>query len=515
MVVKIIIYVNIYDIMHTNINLQDNTNQYVYVVECNSQKNKSQISDLKYSIINDSIIFNDNISNMYRDENIWRENIANKLTNYIPELYNTSIITLYFPQYSIETYKTGFSYALTLNTWIHGKKIVFGTYIFNRADTFASDKVKTFYNNKYYECIQFEIINPWDLMYSDEWYEFRKNVCGEYQIDEAHALNSVGSILNITLYPVEDFSENFIMIDGYHGGQNSLNLSTDRNDFLNLYLKNNIDDKLTGEPAFICDLRFNNAYEGSLKDYICETYNINRFTMSYELVIGNENNLYGIYNSGTIINKPTTHWVFDKSQISPTFSNGLGWCEGINAIASINIMDMNGNSILYILSNPIPLTAELFKYFIGDSDPSNTAGFFILNGRKVNNVNLDKVNMYSYNINAVNKIEKKIVQINRPENSKSNIISPVFFSTQLLSDIIIHPEVTETICINLDAYKSKVDRFIIKIDGCLFQEIGRISSGVLFKIVGNNLQRQKMSGSYYILDQNSELVTTGKYNYVL
>ena len=176
---------------------------------------------------------------------------------------------------------------------------------------------------------------------------------------------------------------------------------------------------------------------------------------------------------------------------------------------------MNGNSILYILSNPIPLTAELFKYFIGDSDPSNTAGFFILNGRKVNNVNLDKVNMYSYNINAVNKIEKKIVQINRPENSKSNIISPVFFSTQLLSDIIIHPEVTETICINLDAYKSKVDRFIIKIDGCLFQEIGRISSGVLFKIVGNNLQRQKMSGSYYILDQNSELVTTGKYNYVL
>lgn len=500
--------------MYTNINLQDNTNQYMYVVEYKNQKHDSTISELKYSIVNDTIIFNDSISNICRNKNIWLENSVNKVTEYIPTVYNTSIISLYFPQFSIETYKNGMSYALTINTWIHGKEIVLGTYIFKRSDAIASEKVKTIYNDRYYECVNFEIINPWDLMYSDEWLEFRKNVCDEHQIDESHALNSVGSILNITLYPVENFSENYIMVNGFHGGQNSLKLSNDRNDFLNLHLYHNTNKKITDEPAFICDLKFNNAYTGSLKDYICETYNINRFITSYELVIGNDDDIYGVYNSGSIINNPPTSWMFKKTQISPSFGNGYGWKEGINVIASVDIMDMNGNSILYMLSNSVPFTAELFKYFVGTMDQSNPAGFFTLNGYKVNNINLDKVNMYSYNVNAVNKIEQKIVQINRPENSKSNIINPVFFSSQSLSDIIIHPEVTETICINLDAYKSKVDNFTLQLEGCHFHEIGRTVSGVLFKIIGNKLPNQKTSGSYYILDQNSEMITTGKYKYV-
>ena len=123
--------------------------------------------------------------------------------------------------------------------------------------------------------------------------------------------------------------------------------------------------------------------------------------------------------------------------------------------------------------------------------------------------------MHVYNINAVNKIEQKIVQLNRPENSKSNIVLPVFFKTRDLNDLILHPSVTETICINLDSFKSKVESFIIQIEGCDFKEIGRTNNGILFKIVGGSLPKQKHSGLYYILNQKSELISSGKYTYVL
>lgn len=501
--------------MYTNINLQDNTNQYIYVVEYKNQKHDSIISELKYSIVNDTIIFNDSISNICRNKNIWLENSANKVTEYMPSVYNTSIISLYFPQFSIETYKTGISYALTFNTWIHGKEIVLGTYIIRRSDAMAAKRIKTFYNDRYYECLEFEIINPWDLMYADEWLEFRKNVCGERQIDKYYALNSVGSILNITLHPVEKNFEKYIAIDECHGGQNSLNLSENDDAELKLNLSHNTNIRTLNEPSFICDLKFNDAYKQSLKDYLIETYNIDKFNISYELVIGNDNDIYGVYNSEIMSdNDNFIRYEFKKTQISPSFINGYGFSEGINVKASVNITDSNGNDIIYILSNSIPFNIELFKYFVGDSNPSNPAGFFIQCGYKINNVNLNDIDMNLYNINAVNKIEQKIVQINKPENTKSNIIKPIFFNTQPLSDIIIHPEVTETICINLDAYKAKVDTFIFQVEGCHFQEIGRTVSGVLFKIIGNKLPNQKTSGSYYILDQNSEMITSGKYTYI-
>ena len=78
--------------------------------------------------------------------------------------------------------------------------------------------------------------------------------------------------------------------------------------------------------------------------------------------------------------------------------------------------------------------------------------------------------MNVYNINAVNKIEQKIVQLNHHNDSKSNILQPVFFRAIETRDIIIHPAVTETISLNLDTYKSKVDTFKIRIEEIDFIE---------------------------------------------
>ena len=37
-------------------------------------------------------------------------------------------------------------------------------------------------------------------------------------------------------------------------------------------------------------------------------------------------------------------------------------------------------------------------------------------------------------------------------------------------DLLIHPQVTENICINLDSYKTKVDSFVLKIGDSLIKE---------------------------------------------
>jgi hypothetical protein len=45
-----------------------------------------------------------------------------------------------------------------------------------------------------------------------------------------------------------------------------------------------------------------------------------------------------------------------------------------------------------------------------------------------------------------------------------------------------------------------------------FYEIGRINSGIIFKVIGTNLPA--IDGIYYILNGEGELVTTGKYSIV-
>jgi hypothetical protein len=62
--------------------------------------------------------------------------------------------------------------------------------------------------------------------------------------------------------------------------------------------------------------------------------------------------------------------------------------------------------------------------------------------------------------------------------------------------------VTENIALNLDEYKNKVDIFYLNINGTLFQEIGRTNQGIIFKIIGQKIDKSIKSGNYYILNQD-------------
>ena len=129
-------------------------------------------------------------------------------------------------------------------------------------------------------------------------------------------------------------------------------------------------------------------------------------------------------------------------------------------------------------------------------------------------INLDILNMNDVTINAINKVEKEVKTLTyKIESPKSHMVQPIFYQTRELGSSIIHPAVTENISLNLETYKPYVKTFLLQIEGVSFKEIGRTSQGIVFKVVGNMLPKSVDAGTMYVLDQDMNLVTTGKYKY--
>ena len=114
---------------------------------------------------------------------------------------------------------------------------------------------------------------------------------------------------------------------------------------------------------------------------------------------------------------------------------------------------------------------------------------------------------------TINKTIQQVTNITATTDSKAGIVQPIFVRVRDAASLVIHPAVTENICINLDAYKSAVKKFVLQIEGTSFPEIGRTAGGVIFKVIGNKLNGQLALGTYYILNEESEVVTSGRYQY--
>lgn len=491
--------------MYTNINIKENDRVFNYIIGYQTD-GIIEDTNISYTINGDNISFWDDNIGYNKYNNQWIADTSSPKDDWLPNIIKQSLITLYFPCYSLDTYHDNIKYALNCSLMVGNKILSLGSVILNRKDSLACDRVSTFMNQKYYEKIDVEIIDPYDLVYSDSWKDFRNKICGEALINK-NSMNNGASILYFTLHSVVEGDNGYIKMDGCTGGQNSIQLSKKLSDQIHLNISTNTTKKLENKtrPSFLLEI-ITNDYFSSLDEYLLETYGLEDYNLYYELIIGNDSDIYVKLNNQDPT-KSSSYSFQKKDIIEKNFQNGKGWVPGIFVIGSVSITNKDDEEILYILSNKIPFNEEIFKYFV--------AGDFSIDGKTpINYINLDSVNMNVLDIKVANKIVNNVIQTTSNIDAKSNIIQPVFFKIMDSADINLYPEVTSTICINLDYYKSKVTSFIIQVEGIKFPEIGRTNSGVLFKITGKRLPNIKQSGQYYILDQNSELVTTGKYNYL-
>lgn len=505
---------------YTNININGNNKVFEYLIEYNSSEYIGHSPIYYHMDDNINLFLNDSI--LVRKENEWYSYKDKELLNI--NNYNLCNIKLFFPEYSINSYDNNMLYILSVTTWVCGKRICLGNYILNRLDVLVSPNAITRDSNKYYEYISIDILDPRQIAYSDTWKDFRTNIC-ESKIIDNYELNNDGSQILFTLYPVRYENKTYYIDDKYDGGQNSINISNEK-DYLTL------ESSISHNNGVILNnnIIFNHDYDLDIVLYFKETYGVDLSSIKYETVIKDSENIYWCYTNiitkyrGSFKQYIENYYSDDKSYIdnikwndwyndinkiinTNTNLNSIGfkwsdWRDGMSILSSATFYDKSHQELLYIFSNDIILTKDLFSYLCNNDDILSI------------NLNKDTIKeMKLYNINAVNKIVNEVIHIDKPDNSKSNIIQPVFFKVKDATNIIIHPAVTENICINLDDYKSKVDSFTIQIENCTFKQIGSNSYGIIFKILGKNLQNKIPKGIYYILNQDNELVTTGKYIY--
>lgn len=505
--------------LYTNVNICDETHTFKYVIGYDSDNVRDVYEPLQYvkntvGNVNLVYIFDKN-TNIVNKGNYWvsENDYVGKHQLDIPH-YKSSKLYIYFPQYSVETYfNKDVKYALEVNTWINGKRIVLGSYLISRSDAFAMPTKKLF-GDSYVEYVTVDVINIRSFIYDPEWSDFKESVCEGLHIP-------YGSLLNVTLYPVEkNESGEYIVLSGFDGSQNSLQIDANRRDFLDARI--GFCDSATDGRVVRYDL-FDSGDDitwSDLADYVRGSYNnysagVNTDTLvvEYGFAVRNSNDVF-------FTNSFTFEGLDPDDLISPQYFNDIGisniggwswWVEyektsseplllqGIVTFSQ-KIADGKVKELFYIKTNILPLTQEVFSYFI------------VENTRKLD---LNHINMNVQNINVVQKTEHIIRKYDNVNDAKSNIIQPVFFKVRELGNIVVHPEVTENICINLDQFKSKVNRFQIQIEGCVFQEIGRTGAGVIFKITGSVLPKSQTSGLYYILNENAELVTNGNYKYIM
>lgn len=399
------------------------------------------------------------------------------------------MIRLCFPEYNAGK---NVYYIATFKTWISGKnessgqayEIILGQYLIRPENRLAMphEIYKTF---RYIEYADLWIPDPWAIMYDDIWSEWRNVICEESA--------DSGSPLVIEIHPVELGNNGWMISHVSDPGYSDVILNRP-NDYLT------VDLSMTENSGFEMDLKYNSAYN-NLKEYLEETYQMT-FTdlkLRWEIVIKDEDILYyaNEYIDDEYEETPEHETkIFAKSEFG--IENWDQYIDGLFIIGSVDIID--GDSVkMTILSNSIPLIPDIYKFLIRTD---------------IDSIKINEVNMNNYNVDVVNKIEKTVIQVDNAKDYKNNIIKPVFFQTHPIGNIIIHPQVTENISINLDSYKSKTSFFYIRVEGVDFSEIGRTSTGIIFKIQGSLLPGEVKNGLIYILDSNKEMITTGNYQYV-
>lgn len=463
------------------------------------------------------------VQNIVHDINIWMPDNNDYMNLYVPPVVAQKNISLYIPDYSIASFHpeevngindiSVLRYVVTAYTFIHGCKVVLGSYLFSSNDAIGAPSIFRYKGQDYRSMIEFNIIDPEPIVYDDAWRQFRQIIC-----KEPVGLNNTGSVLCFDMYVVTPTGSGYIESTEYKGCTNGIQFNRYTNDIMKANLR------LDGDATL--SLLFNDVYNNNILEYVQETYNMqDGCTLAYEMVVKDKENIYVTlpvkvdhigpdWTNQDPYNGPV-HEVFERQEFQEVGMNNWDWYkDGLFLQGCIYIFPPTDDGmdfeemieyefpICECLSNEIPLTRENYKFMIPLENPF---GF--------EKLNLNDIAMQQYDLHVVNKIQKNVISVNRPEDAKANVIKPVFVRSVDQKNIVVHPEVIESLGFNLNRYKSMVDIFNIRIEGVDFMEVGRTDNTVVFRIDGNLLPNETTEGKYYILNENYEVVTSGNYRY--
>ena len=464
---------------------------------------------------NISVIMNQDKSHIVKSVNEWyfEDTTVDGETQTIPNAH----LTMYFPQYGVEVNNPKARYILTASTFISGHLIELGCFTFKRTDALACVPVKFGGMSEYYESIDFVLPDLYTII-SENYFninrahmDFNNDFNNDYAIYQEN-FDTREISLNLSLYIVDFVDGKYIKSDSCNSGQNNIIIYDPKD----LQLKAGIELNDNNDDYNVTlDLDFNKTITDNIQDYIFNTYGIVNPIGLYRVVIMDENDIYKITAEMGLaehLEIPMTDEPYEKSLSS--FFTWDNWKPGLYIRASLSVVDRrvwteedvsNGDyePAFVLFSNRIILTQDLFAKLIVPSE---------FDSRKVE---IDEIDMNNINVTALNQIVQNIKTVNiNNADTKSHLIQPVFYQTRNLKSVAIHPAVTENISIQLDQYKSKVKSFVLQIEGINFKETARTSAGVVFKVVGKSLPKAADEGTLYILNQDLELVTTGKYIYI-
>ena len=421
---------------------------------------------------------------------------------------------VYFPQYSVETYSPHAYYIVKLVTYLQDWKINIGCYLTNRIDSLACAPIK-YLDSEYYEYQSFNIPDVWSIVYSGIFKSLREIIVGNRSEIET---NDDCSLLSIELVPTNQYADYYIKHSTYFSSENSIEISKGDTDFMNMIIEQSFNGS-THVPQIHAQLNFNEAYNNILADYLIETYSINssdieagKIWVDYCLSAMNEDDIFKMMEVRKQVvenNENSSSAEFSGEQLY--FENWAYLDKTIHfkCIACIvlrNSEDEDGEVLIEIQSDSLPITQEIYRWWIDRNLIDSTINHININ-------NIENTELNDMNILACNKIVKNIVTVPRPDNYKANIMKPVFFKSYDIEQIYIYSNANCTVAINLTKYYAQVEYFKIQIGSYTAQEYGRNASGVLFKIDASQLDKSVESGIYYILDNNDEVISDGKYTF--
>ena len=428
------------------------------------------------------------LNHLLKDNNDWYG------FDYAGNDYNIkqATIKLYLPQYSVDTFKTKTKYILSLSTYINGKEVELGNFLFERKDVLACAPVRFNGMNEYCEYIEFSIVNPYELQYStaSDPSEIRS------LMGQPSNSYTVSSLLHACLFVVDDNGENYIKNSEWTGGQNSV-MFADPDD-LSLHIKYDAENRNIN-----LQLTYNDS---SISDYFEKYYNCENPTVEVQYVVMDNDNIYYEQTFTDDLDDEFNFNIdtqYDNSLLNDTniFESWANWKDGLFVRATISFYNSD-EPFMTLFSNKMILSKELFSKMV------QSEGYNV-----IKKIILDDIEMTNVNLTATNTITQNITVVSPTDSTKNHLMQPVFYQTREINNIIVHPSVTENIAIGLDSYKSQVKRFKIQIEGIVFGEIGRTGKGVIFKVIGNMLPKEVNEGTLYVLNENNDLVTTGKYTY--